>query len=799
MMSEKIPLLPIRDLVIFPYMVMSLLVGREKSINALEKSMESNKVLFLCTQKNYLVENPKESDLYSIGVLAEVLQTLKLPDGSYKVVVGAKKRAKVRKIVSMTDYDRVELQALNEKLKITLEVQALMRTVVNQFENYAKLNPKISGETIVSINSMNSPSELADAIAAQLNIKIPEKQRLLEEIDSVKRLKRLSGMLNSEIEILRVEQKILGNVKKQLDKSQKDYYLQEQLKAIEKELGYKKEEKKEVENLAKQIKKAKMSKEAKEVALREVKKLDRMNPVSPESAVIRNYVDWLLRLPWQSRTKDRLDIKAADEVLNADHYGLDKAKERILEYLAVKKHTKGIKSQILCFVGPPGVGKTSLAKSIARALNRNFVRVSLGGVRDEAEIKGHRRTYIGAMPGRIMQSLAKGKSKNPVFLLDEIDKMSTDFRGDPSSAMLEVLDPEENHSFSDHYLEVEFDLSEVMFITTSNIQDNIPHPLMDRMEIIKLPGYTNYEKLKIANEFIVPKQLKRHGLSQKFFNISDNAIRLIIKQYTLEAGVRNLEREIAHICRKVVRDIVENNKKKVKFSIDSLNVHKYLGPPKFSENRKEKRHEVGVAFGLAWTQAGGDVMPVETVALRGTGKLTLTGKLGEVMQESAKTAMAFIRSVSDELKINPSFYKNSDIHIHVPEGAIPKDGPSAGITIATAIASALTKKPVNKNVAMTGEITLRGKVLPVGGLKSKILAAHRIGFKTVILPKENEKDLVDIPKDVLSKLNIKLVENIGQVFQIALVRKKNNKTPGKLKGKNNLWPDAYSQKQIMSV
>ncbi len=798
-MSEKIPLLPIRDLVIFPHMVMSLLVGREKSINALEKSLESNKILFLCTQKNYLVEAPQESDLYKVGVLAEILQTLKLPDGSYKVVVGAKKRAEIKKIISMGNYDRVELRALNEKLKITLEVEALMRTVVNQFENYAKLNPKISGETIVSINSMNSPSELADAIAAQLNIKIPEKQRFLEEVDSVKRLKHLGVMLNSEIEILTVEQKILGDVKKQLDKSQKDYYLQEQLKAIEKELGYKKEEKNEVLNLSKEIKKSKMSEEAREIALREVKKLERMSPVSPEGAVIRNYIDWLLRLPWEARTKDSLDIKAADKVLNADHYGLDKPKERILEYLAVKKHTKDLKSQILCFVGPPGVGKTSLAKSIARALNRNFVRISLGGVRDEAEIKGHRRTYVGALPGRIIQSLAKGKSKNPVFLLDEIDKMSADFRGDPSSAMLEVLDPEENHSFSDHFLEVGFDLSEVMFIATSNIQDNIPYPLMDRMEIIKLPGYTEYEKLRIAKEFIIPKQLKKHGLSPKLFNISDNAIKLIIKQYTLEAGVRNLEREIANICRKVVRDIVENNKKKVKFSIHSSNVHKYLGVPKFSENRKEKHHEIGVAFGLAWTQAGGDVMPVETLVLRGTGKLTLTGKLGEVMQESAKAAMAFIRSVSDELKINPSFYKNSDIHVHVPEGAIPKDGPSAGITIATAIASVLTKKPVNKNVAMTGEITLRGKVLPIGGLKSKILAAHRAGFTTIILPKENEKDLAEIPKDVLKKLNIKLVENIRQVLQIALVNKKSKKSPGQSKRKSNLWSSTYDQDQIITV
>jgi ATP-dependent Lon protease len=795
-MNDKTPLLPIRDLVIFPHMVMSLLVGREKSINALEVALESNKMLFLCTQKNYLIESPKQKDLYDVGVLAEVLQALKLPDGSYKVVIGAKKRAKLKKVITADNFDRVDLRALNEKTKASLEIQALMRTLVKQFEEYAKLNPKISGEKIVSINSMNSPSELADSVAAQLDIKIPEKQRILEELDALKRLKRLSAILESEIEILRVEKKILGDVKKQLDKSQKDYYLQEQLKAIEKELGYKREEKKEAEKLTKQIKNSGMSKEAKEIALREVKKLNRMSPISPESAVIRNYLDWLLRLPWQERTEDCLSIKAADKVLEADHYGLDKAKKRILEYLAVKKHTKDVKSQILCFVGPPGVGKTSLAKSIARALNRNFVRVSLGGIRDEAEIKGHRRTYVGALPGRIMQSLAKAKSRKPVFLLDEIDKMSADFRGDPSSAMLEVLDPEENHSFSDHYLEVDFDLSEVMFIATSNLQDNIPHPLLDRMELIKLPGYTDYEKLKIARSFIIPKQLKKHGLSKKNIDVSDNAIKVIIKRYTLEAGVRNLEREIANLCRKVVREIVEFKKKNKLFKITTSNLYKYLGPPRYSENRKEKHNEIGVAFGLAWTQAGGDIMPVEAVALKGTGKLTLTGKLGEVMQESARAALAFIRSVSDDLKINQQFYKNRDIHVHVPEGAIPKDGPSAGITIATSIASALTNKPVNKNVAMTGEITLRGKVLAVGGLKSKILAAHRAGFKTVILPKENKKDLEEIPKDVLKKLNIKFVENIAQVFQIALMNKRRKRAADSSK-KNGLWPNSYSQNRVM--
>lgn len=795
-MKNKLPLLPIRDLVIFPQMVMSLLVGREKSIGALEKSMDDDKLLFVCTQKSHRVEEPGAEDLYAVGVIAEVLQSLKLPDGSFKVVIKATERGVVKKIQAADGFDKVNFKPVREKMRPSIETEARMRSVASQFDEYAKLNTKIPPETLVTVNSITSAAELSDVIAGQLSIKIPEKQRLLEEFNPLKRLDMLAKILNSEIEIMRVEKKILGDVKKQLDKSQKDYYLQEQLKAIEKELGLRQEDKREMQQLRRQIKKAGMQKEATEAALRELSRLERMNPVSPESAVVRNYIDWLLRLPWKKHTKDHLDIKKAKKVLDEDHYGLSDPKTRILEYLAVRKFTRKAKGQILCFVGPPGVGKTSLAKSIARALGRNFIRVSLGGVRDEAEIKGHRRTYVGALPGRIMQSVAKAKSKNPVFLLDEVDKMSADYKGDPSSALLEVLDPEENHSFSDHYLEVDFDLSNVMFITTSNIQDNIPHPLLDRMEVIKLPGYTEDEKFHIAKNFLIPKQLNQHGLNHKHLFISDNALSKIIKQYTLEAGVRNLERNIANICRKTVKGVVETKSRRKTSRITATNLHKYLGPPKYTHSRKDKHHQVGVAYGLAWTQTGGSTMPIETAIVKGTGKLILTGKLGDVMQESARAALTYIRSRVDKLKINANFYKTRDIHIHVPEGAIPKDGPSAGITIATSIASAITRIPADKNVAMTGEITLRGQVLAVGGLKSKILAAHRAGFKKIIIPKENKKDLIEIPKDVLRKIHIRAVESIDEVIPIALL-KEQKRAKGKKKSENEIWPGAYIHSQTI--
>ncbi len=794
MLKSRYPLLPVRDLVIFPHMVISLLVGREKSIQAFEKANLSDKILFVCTQKNYRIKEPKPDDLYSAGVVVEILQSLKLPDGSCKILVEAKERAKLRKVLNVKGYDEAEIELVKQDVKKTIESEALMRTVSSQFEEYVKLNPKIPPEVIVSVNSITDLSKISDVVAAQLEVKIPQKQELLEEFDAIERLKKLNRILNNEIEILRVEKKILGDVKRQMEKTQKNYYLQEQLKAIEKELGYRQQDKEEFDILRKKIKDAKMSKEATEVALDELRRLRRMNPISPESAVIRNYIDWLIKLPWSKKTKDKLDIKEAEDILNEDHYGLDKAKKRILEYLAVRRFTKEVKAQILCFVGPPGVGKTSLAKSIARALGRNFVRVSLGGVRDEAEIKGHRRTYVGALPGRIIQSLAKVKSKNPVFLLDEIDKMSADFRGDPASSMLEVLDPEENHTFCDHYLGVEFDLSEVLFIATSNLVDNIPYPLRDRMEIIKLPGYTEYEKLNIAKSFLLPKQLRLHGLTPENIRISDNALFKIIKCYTREAGVRNLEREIATICRYVVKDVVRNNKRTISIKMSRANLHKILGPPRFSESRKQEHHRIGLSYGLAWTEAGGDVMAVETSIVKGSGKLLLTGRLGEVMKESAQAALTYIRSRINQLKLKPDFYKNYDIHIHVPEGAIPKDGPSAGITIATSIASSLMKVPVDKNIAMTGEITLGGRILQVGGLKSKILAAHRAGFKTVIIPKENQKDLVEIPKDVLNKLRMKLVEDMDQVLQIALVVK-SKKVKRRGKQRRETLPDYIYERQ----
>jgi ATP-dependent Lon protease len=768
MSRNKLPLLPVRDIVVLPHMVISLLVGRDRSIRALDKANSTNKKLFICTQKNYRIKKPKRKDLYPTGVVAEVLQSIELPEGTYKILIEAKNRAKIKELKRLKTRDDVEILTLKESISTTVEAEALMRTATSQFEEYVKLNSKIPEESILSINAITDISEVSDAIAAQIDIKVPKKQEILNEVNPLKRIKKLNEILASEIKILKVERKILGDVKRQMEKTQKDYYLQQQLEAIEKELGYKKAEKNEHRKLKKKIEKSNMSREAHRVALEELNRLKRMNPVSPESAVVRNYIDWLIKLPWAYKTKDKLDISEAKKILNEDHYGLNEAKQRILEYLAVKKLSNNLRSQILCFVGPPGVGKTSLAKSIARALGRKFVRVSLGGVKDEAEIKGHRRTYVGALPGRIIQSISKAGSKNPVFLLDEVDKMSSDFRGDPASSMLEVLDPEENHTFNDHYLGVEFDLSSVLFITTSNIEYNIPHPLRDRMEIIKLPGYAQYEKLNIAKKFLLPKQIKRHGLLKENLTISNKALDKTIKGYTQEAGVRNLERELASICRKIAKDVVEKRKKNFFAKVTLKNLHKFLGPVKYAEDKRQKQNLVGLSYGLAWTEAGGKIMPVETTVIKGKGKLILTGKLGEVMRESAQAALTFIRSRADQLEIKPNFYKDYDIHIHVPEGAIPKDGPSAGITIATSIASSLANLTVDKSIAMTGEITLRGRVLQVGGIKSKILAAHRGDFKTIIIPKENKKDLSKIPNKVLKKLNIKLVENADKVLNIAL-------------------------------
>ncbi len=778
--KDSLPLLPLRDLVVFPHMVVPLLVGRQRSIRALEEANEKDKAILLCAQKAVRVEDPNPDDIYHIGTVAQIIQSLKLPDGSYRLLVEGLYRVKIKKFFVNKECLRVEVEYISVDVEKTVEVEALMRSLINQFEEYAKLNPRVPTDAFATIANVENPNQLADTVASYLTLRVSERQSILEIINPVDRIRHLTGVLNSEIGILQIEKKIASNVRRQIEKAQKEYFLQEQIKAIEKELGQKDEHKSEIDELRDKIKQAKMTKEAQEVALRELDKLARMYPSSPEATVSRNYIDWLIALPWSVKTEDNLDIKNAEAILNEDHYGLEKPKERILEYLAVCKLVKSMKGQILCFVGPPGVGKTSLAKSIARALGRNFVRVSLGGVRDEAEIRGHRRTYIGSLPGRIIQFIRKAKSKNPVFLMDEVDKMAMDFRGDPAAALLEVLDPEQNPTFSDHYLEVEFDLSDVMFITTANFQDNIPLPLQDRMEIIKLPGYTEYEKLKIARGFLIPKQIKANGLKEENISFSDEAILKIIRRYTREAGVRNLEREIARACRRIAKEVVERGRD-FKLKLTAASVQKYLGPVQFNEPKIEEKNEVGVATGLAWTEAGGDIISIESTLMKGKGKLTLTGKLGEVMQESAQAALSFIRSRASEFGIDDNFYKKMDIHIHIPEGAIPKDGPSAGITMATALVSSLTKTPVKKDVAMTGEITLRGKILPIGGLKSKILAAHRVGIKIIIIPKENEKDLVEIPKNILREMKIMMVAHMDEVLDIALEKKRVKKSKSEKK------------------
>ena len=793
--GNSLPLLPLRDLVVFPHMVVPLLVGRQKSIRALEEADKKDKAILLCAQRAVKVEEPNPDDIYNVGTVAQIIQSLKLPDGSYKLLVEGLYRVRIKRFLPNKEFLRVEVEYISADVERTVEIEALMRSLINQFEEYAKLNPRVPTDAFATIANIDNPDQIADTVASYLTLRVSERQSILEIVNPIDRIKRLTEVLNSEIGILQVEKKIASSVRKQIEKAQKEYFLQEQLKAIEKELGQKDEHKSEIDELKDKIKQAKMAKEAQEVALRELEKLARMYPSSPEATVSRNYIDWLIALPWSVKTEDKLDIKNAERILNEDHYGLGKPKERILEYLAVRKLVKSMKGQILCFVGPPGVGKTSLAKSIARALGRHFVRVSLGGVRDEAEIRGHRRTYIGSLPGRIIQSIRKAKSKNPVFLMDEVDKMAMDFRGDPAAALLEVLDPEQNSTFSDHYLEVEFDLSDVMFITTANFQDNIPLPLQDRMEIIKLPGYTEYEKLKIACGFLIPKQIKANGLKDERISFSDEAILKIIRRYTREAGVRNLEREIARACRRIAKEVVEKGKD-FKLRLTAANIQRYLGPLQFNEPKIEEENEIGVATGLAWTEAGGDIIAIESTLMKGKGKLTLTGKLGEVMQESAQAALSFIRSRAAELGINDDFYKKVDIHIHVPEGAIPKDGPSAGIAIATALISSLTKSPVKKDVAMTGEITLRGKVLPIGGLKSKILAAHRVGIKTVIIPKENEKDLTEIPKNILREIKIVMVENMDKVLDIAL--EKMSKMKSNLERKKAYKPTSYSRIPIQS-
>ncbi|MHB8171767.1 MAG: endopeptidase La [Thermincolia bacterium] len=765
---RELPLLPLRGILVFPYMVIHLDVGREKSVNAIEEAMIKERVIFLATQKEAQTDDPAEEDIFEIGTLAEVKQLLKLPGGTIRVLVEGLSRARIVKYTEKEPFFKVEVEEFPEDGKKNLEIEALMRSLVYQFEQYVKMSKKIPPETVVTIINLEDPGRLADIIASHLALKIEDKQGVLEAVDIKARLEKLCEIVAKEMEIVELERKINIRVRKQMEKTQKEYYLREQIKAIQKELGEKDERVAEAEEYREKIAAAKLPAEVEEKALKEVERLEKMPPMAAESAVIRNYMDWLLALPWNKQTKDRLDIDKAEEILNNDHYGLEKVKERILEYLAVRKLAKKMKGPILCLIGPPGVGKTSLVKSVAKALERKYIRMSLGGVRDEAEIRGHRRTYVGAMPGRIIQGIRQAASKNPVFCLDEIDKMSTDFRGDPSAALLEVLDPEQNNTFSDHYIEVPFDLSHVMFITTANSLHTIPRPLLDRMEVINISGYTEEEKLQIALQFLLPKQIKEHGLKPAQLQVSENTIRKIIREYTRESGVRNLERQVASICRKAAKEIVRGTTKQVKATVQNL--ENFLGAPRFRYGVAEKADEVGVATGLAWTEVGGDTLSIEVSLAKGKGKLTLTGKLGDVMKESAQAGFSYIRSRSAELGINEEFYENCDIHIHVPEGAIPKDGPSAGITMATALISALNNKKVRRDVAMTGEITLRGRVLPVGGIKEKVLAAHRAGIKKIILPIDNKRDMDDIPVAVKKKLEFILVEHLDDVLPEALVQ-----------------------------
>jgi ATP-dependent Lon protease len=761
----RVPLLPLRDIIVFPHMVVPLFVGRQKSIRALEEAMAKQKFILLAAQKDAKTNDPGEEDIFAVGTLGTVVQLLRLPDGTVKVLVEGKKRARVLRYVDASSFFLVDAEEIEPPTVKTPEIEALIRSVNATFENYVKLNKKIPPEMVMSVAAIDDAARLADTIVAHLGIKIEDKQQLLEVLDAAERLEKVLTFMRSEIEILEVEKRIRSRVKKQMEKTQKEYYLNEQMRAIQKELGEKDEFKNEIQELEEKIKQKKMSPEAREKAEKELKKLKMMSPMSAEATVVRNYIDWLISLPWHEYTEDKLDIEDAEKILEEDHYGLDKVKQRILEYLAVQSLAGQLKGPILCLVGPPGVGKTSLGRSIARSTGRKFVRVSLGGVRDEAEIRGHRRTYIGALPGKIIQSMKKAGSGNPVFLLDEIDKMSTDFRGDPSAALLEVLDPEQNSAFNDHYLDVDYDLSKVMFITTANTLDRIPRPLQDRLEIIRIPGYMESEKLAIAKRYLVKKQREANGLADANLELSDNALVSVIRHYTKEAGVRNLEREIAALCRKAAVEVVKKDRA-TRVTVTSKNLSKLLGAPKFRYGRTAR---VGLATGLAWTDLGGELLATEVTVMPGKGKLIITGKLGDVMQESAQAAMSYVRSRAGELGLDKDFYQKVDIHIHVPEGGIPKDGPSAGITMATALASALTRIPVRHDVAMTGEITLRGRVLPIGGLKEKVLAAHRGGVKTVLVPLENEKDIRDIPAAILRTVRLVLVDHMDEVLKRALV------------------------------
>ncbi len=768
----EVPLLPLRDIVLFPHMVAPLFVGREKSVKAIEEAMANKQDILLAAQRDAKIDDPSEKDIYKIGTLGTILQLLRLPDGTVKALIEGKQRAKIVSYAPSKNYFVVEAEVQEDKEAQGPQSEALIRLTVEAFEEYVKINKKIPPEVALSISSITEPSRLADTIAAHVPLKVPDKQALLEEVNPAKRLEKLYALMRSETNIAQVEQRIKERVKKQMEKNQRDYYLNEQIRAIQKEMGQKEDPQSDLKELEKRIKRKKLSKQAAQRVRQEFKKLKMMAPMSAEATVVRNYIDWILSLPWYDKTKDKHDIVEAERILNEDHYGLEKPKERILEYLAVQSLVKKMKGPILCLVGPPGVGKTSLAKSVARALGRNFVRLSLGGVRDEAEIRGHRRTYIGSMPGKIIQSLKKAKSNNPVFCLDEVDKMSTDFRGDPAAALLEVLDPEQNYAFNDHYLDLDYDLSEVMFITTANTLHTIPLPLQDRMEIIELPGYTEEEKLEIAKGFLLPRQLEAHGLTKEKLQVSDSAILEIIRSYTREAGVRNLERCLASICRKAAREIVKSKDEARTIKVNRTSLKKFLGVPRYRHSQAEKKEQIGVATGLAWTETGGSLLQIEAAIMPGKGKLTITGKLGEVMQESAQAALSYVRSRAHQFGLPWNFYQKVDIHVHVPEGAIPKDGPSAGITMATAIVSALLKIPVRHDVAMTGEITLRGRVLPIGGLKEKLLAARRAGVKKVLIPSENERNLKEVPAKITKSLDIVMVEHMDDVLKQAMAMEK---------------------------
>jgi ATP-dependent Lon protease len=764
-----VPVLPLRDVVVYPHMVIPLFVGREKSIFALDSAMRDSKQVLLLAQKDAEVDDPGFEDLYRVGTLSNILQLLKLPDGTVKVLVEGAQRCRVEAIRLADKHYSASVSEIREVPGIEeRELDVLMRTATNAFDQYVKLNKRIPPEVLNSLSGIDDPARLADTIAAHMTVKIEDKQAILENSAISARLEKLITLMEGEVDMLEMERRVRGRVKQQMEKNQREYYLNEQMKAIQKELGEMEEVPNEFEELARKIEKAGMPEAARTKAETELNKLKLMSPMSAEATVVRNYIDWIVNLPWKKRTKVSHDLQQAEEILEAEHYGLEKVKERILEYLAVQQRVKKIKGPILCLVGPPGVGKTSLGQSIARATNRKYVRMALGGVRDEAEIRGHRRTYIGSMPGKILQNLSKVKTRNPMFMLDEIDKMAMDFRGDPASALLEVLDPEQNHTFADHYLEVDFDLSEVMFVATANTL-NIPPALLDRMEIIRLAGYTEDEKVNIAMRYLAPKQMKNCGLKDAELHISEAAVRDIIRHYTREAGVRSLEREIAKICRKVVKNLLLKPSHK-KVSVTPRNLDDYLGVQRFRFGRAEESDQIGQVTGLAWTEVGGELLTIEAVVMPGTGKQTYTGKLGEVMQESIQTAVTVVRSRAEALGIDPAFYQKHDVHIHVPEGATPKDGPSAGIGMCTALVSSLTGIPVRSEVAMTGEITLRGEVLPIGGLKEKLLAAHRGGITTVLIPKENEKDLAEIPRNIKQDLDIRAVRWIDEVLAIALLR-----------------------------